>query len=181
MDLNLTKAEKWTIAGILTGWIVYGIYLYRHGKRLYDALYTVSGVVIQELSLDNVSLTLLLKLQNTGDLSVDITKQKYDIFVNNIKITRIENEDKVKIYSNACSVIPLKVKFSPRDLAKVGMDNLSFLIGDKSKINVQVKGWLSFSVGPMKISDFKLDESMTLAQIIEKSKTGSTNTQPMKC
>ena len=169
------------MAGILAVWAGYGIYLYRQGKRLYEAMYTVSGAVIQELSLNSVSLTLLLKIQNKGDLSVEITGQQYDIFVNKIKVTSINNANKVKIHSNTCSVIPLQVKFNPQDLFKVGLDNLSFIIGDKSKIMVEIKGRLNFTAGAVRMKDFKLNESMTLAQIIEKSKSGSANTQPMKC
>lgn len=181
MNFHLNKAEKWTIGGILAVWAVYGIYLYRQGKRLYDAIYTVSGAVIQELSLNSVSLTLLLKLENKGDLSVEIIDQTYDIYVNNIKVSSINNKNKVKIHSNTCSVIPLQVKFNPKDVFKAGIDNLAFLVGDRSKINIQIKGKFSFEAGAIRMRDFKIDENMTLAQIIEKSKTGNTNTQPMKC
>lgn len=159
------------------------IYMYKQFKLLYNAVYTVAGAVVHNISATDINFTLLLKIDNKGDLNVDISSQNYDVYFNDSKVAHIEYPTKEQvascnklsgkdkksclakynthIASNSSSTIPLYIQFDPRDLLK-NYNNIAALIADKSKIGIKIKGAFTFTAGPITMKNFPFEETLTL-------------------
>ena len=60
-------------------------------RKLINADWTYAGFKITNLSLQKVTITLYLKVENDGVLSVAVTNQNYDAYLNNNFVSKITN------------------------------------------------------------------------------------------
>lgn len=189
--MQLTTKHKWFIGGGLTLLALGTIYLVRQARLLYNAVYTVAGIVVKNISLNDINFTLLLKVENKGDLHVDIVEQSYDVYVNKMFVSHIEypsaqqlqecsallaadkttckNKYITPIASNSSSTIPLNIQFNPSDLLKTGFQNITSILGNQANVIINIKGKLTFKAGPITMKDFAIEETMTLADIVKNS------------
>ena len=164
-----SKSQKnWAWGTVIFGAIVgIGTYITRQYNFLYNASTKLAGATIQKLTLASVKFTAYIKLKNLGDLSVDVTEQKYDIYVGSTYVLSVTNKNKVHIKSNGSTIIPLTIEFIPKDLLVAGLQNLGSILNDTSKFVINIKGKLSFKAGILSMKDYELAMTFTLKEIIE--------------
>jgi LEA14-like dessication related protein len=153
-----------TIAG------VYALYLASQFYIIYHASYKISRVVINNLSLTSASIVLYIEIVNNSNLLIIITDQKYDIIVNGTKVSSVDSKDPIILAKNDKAVMPLNINFSPTDIVKTGVQNLTAILTDKSKVNIEVKGSVSIKWKLINLKNINVDITYTLQELIDMSK-----------
>ena len=163
-----TTGKKWILGLVFTGTVV-GIttYIVRQFRFLYKAGTRLAGAKIHNLGISNIKFTIGIELENKGDISANVTDQKYDIYIGNVLISSISNKTKVHINSNSSSVIPLTIELSPQNILLAGLQNMSAILNDKSKFVFNIKGVLSFNAGLLTMKDYILNMSFSLQEIVD--------------
>ena len=150
-------------------------YFNRQMNLLRDACYTLAGAMINEISFSKVSFTMILSISNKSDIDFTITGQEYNIYVNSMLVATINNPEIVKVLARGRSTVNIAVSFNPQDLLKQGMQNIAALIGDKDSMVIEIKGYLSLNSGIVSIKDYKVDERLTMKELL------SDISKPEKC
>jgi len=157
------------IGGLLLATSLIVIYFRKQLKLLANACYTISGGVVHALGIDNVSITLFLKVTNESDLTIDLSNMMFKVYVNKMYVTKIEKPEKQQILSKADVVIKLDFQFNPQDLLRAGLANIAPILYDKEKLVIDVKGTLSAKTGIVTLRNFPIEESITLKEILAPS------------
>jgi LEA14-like dessication related protein len=133
--------KKYLVAGAIGLVTITGAIAYLQYKRLMNYVIKVGKIKINKISLNNIDFNLILNFENKSDISFDIKSQKYDIYLNNVFIAKVENQSINKINAKAVSQIGLNVKFDPSAaLKKLGTGALDLLANsDKIMLKVDVK------------------------------------------
>lgn len=166
--MDLTKLQKWGIAGALLGLASVGLYLKVQFSKIYKARWFVGGVKNLKIAADKVSFILLYNIDNKSDLSVLVSEQNYDIFINGVFVSKVSNPTDVKIISHGVSSIPLYVNFAPRDIILAGVINLNDLIKDKANIGIKIKGNLSLKAGIINLKKYQFEVEFKLSDLTKK-------------
>jgi len=162
------SVKRIIVGGVIIGGIAAMLgYFFRQFNLLYNSCYAVVGVIIHDFSFDKVKLTLLLKLQNKSDISVKITKQKYDIYVNGMNVGVFHSQQPFTLYSDSVNTLPIDVTFNPKDLLKTGVSSIAAILGDKSKFIIGIKGTLTAESGIAQVKDLIIETEMSLKEIME--------------
>lgn len=158
----MTKAKIiiWSLIAVLTGVI---IYLYIQFKKLMDATWTYSGFRVKSIDLKNVVLTIFMKIQNEGSLSITIESQEYDAFLNGTLVSHLKNTTPF-LLKPGTSYMPLDVSINLGDAIKAGLKNIQSLVSDKSKANILIKGTYTLRIGILSVRDIKFEEKFNLAE-----------------
>ncbi len=165
--MNRLLRNSLIIGGILgtTAGIV--IYFKRQFKKLADSCYTISGGVIHNIDLNDVKISLIFQIKNMSDLSVIVENIEFNIFVNNMFVTKVLKKQKQILYSNSDIPFHLDVNFNPQDLLKAGLNSISTLVTDKSKLIIGIKGKFDVQMGVVKIKDYKFDQKISLQELMK--------------
>lgn len=190
--MALTTKQKWWLGG---GGTVLGLailYFARQAQKTYNSVYTVSGIVVKNVALNNISFTILLKVENKGGLNIDVVCQNYSVYINNMFVANIQHPDPTEVAAckklgttaeiDACkaklvthiphdssATVPINVQFNPQDLLKAGLQNMSAIVGNQKNVNIAIKGALTFYAGPVKMTDFPFEENLNLADVLKNS------------
>jgi LEA14-like dessication related protein len=163
----MNKYVKWgIIGGVTIGVIGLTYYLYRQLNKLYDYCYAMSGAVIKKFTLNQISLTLMIKLKNNSDITVELGEQNYNVYINDYYVGTVKYTKPATWYGKSVLTFPVDVEFQPQDLLKAGMKNIQALIADKSKIIIKIEGFVNAKSGILNIKDFKFDYTMSLADLL---------------
>ena len=116
------------------------VYFKKQYDLLLNACYTISGGIIHTLGLDNVRITLFFKVVNESDLTIEISDMNFDIFVNNMFVTKIKKSEKQTLYSKSEAIIKLQFEFNPTDLLRAGLSSIQPILQDQEKLVITTKG-----------------------------------------
>lgn len=155
--------------GIGIGLIATMAYFSKQARLLQDACYTVTGAVIHQMGFNKFSFSMLVNISNKSDINFTVTNQRYNIYINKMLVAKIEREDKLVVIANGKTTVNIDVDFNPQDLLKQGMENILYLINDKEKIVIEIKGYLSLRAGMVKVKDYEVDERISLAELLTSS------------
>ena len=164
-----------TAGVIFTAIAGFGIYVGRQFYLLYDAPYKVVGAKIYSIDNARVKITLYIGLLNKGNVSLSVTEQEYNIFINGIFVSNIKSGSAF-IKANGETLLPLNIDVDTSKLISSVTQNLLTLLTDKSKLNIAVRGKLSVRAnvagikGIIKLKDYPISFDYTLAEIIALSK-----------
>jgi len=169
MEMTPKLRNGLIIGGLLVATAGLIAYFKRQMNLLYDACYTISGGVVHSLTLSSVKMTLFFKFVNESDLTIQVSNMEFNIYVNNMFVTKILKPDVQTIYSKSDAIVKLDFQFNPKDLLRAGITNIEPLIYDKEKLIIGIKGFLSAKTGIVKLSKFPIDEAITLKEILTPS------------
>jgi LEA14-like dessication related protein len=159
---------------IIGGLAVAGIALIAYFKKQIDLLknacYTISGGVIHSLGLDKVKMTLFFKIVNESDITIQISDMDFNIYVNNMFVTKIVKNEPQTVYSQSDAIIKLDVEFNPADLLRAGLSSIEPILYDKEKLIITTKGNLSIKSGIFKLKKFPFSVDITLKEMLEPRK-----------
>lgn len=130
-------------------------------RKLINADWTYAGFKITNLSLQKVTLTLYMKVENDGVLSLAIANQNYDAYLNNNFVSKIKNNQPFLIKPGV-SYMPLELDINLADAIKAGWQNLLSLVTDKTKANIIIKGTYELKLGLFSVKDVVLDLNFNL-------------------
>ena len=152
------KIIIWGLISLLLGVV---LFLYFQFKKLKDATWTYSGFRIKSVNVKNVVLTIFMKIQNDGVLSVTVVNQRYKAFLNGTIVSELENKTPF-VVKPGVSYMPLDVSVNLGDAIKAGLKNLQSLISDKSNVNFLIKGTYELKIGAISVRDIEFEESFKL-------------------
>jgi LEA14-like dessication related protein len=160
----MTKTGK-IIIGLLIGAIV-GIivYLLNELNKISKAPLEYAGFKINSASISKVDLTAFFKLNNTGSLDIMISDQEYDVYINDKFVSRISNPDKITIVPGE-NILPNRITFTLADVLKAGIANLSYIISNRDKVNISLKGKRSMKIGFISFNNVEINEVFNLGSI----------------
>ena len=165
-----TAVKIGIIGGIGLTLVAVAAYFEKQANLLKEACSTIAGAIIHQISFTNVSFTLMMNIANKSDIDFTVTNQKYNVYVNNMLVAKIDNPDTVKVNARGTSTVNINVKFNPQDLLKKGIQNITSLIKNKDNMIIEVKGYLSLKAGIISVTDYQVDERMTLKEILSPPK-----------
>lgn len=169
MEMTPKLRNGLIIGGLLVATTALIVYFKKQMNLLYDACYTISGGIVHSLTLSKVKITLFLKIVNESDLTIQISDAVFNIYVNNMFVTKILKPESQTLYSKSDTIIKLDFEFNPKDLLRAGLTNIEPIIYDKEKLVIGIKGSLSAKTGIVKLSKFPIDEKITLKEILTPS------------
>lgn len=133
--------KKYLIAGLIGLVTLSGAALYLQYKKLMDYVIGFKSIKIKKVSFTLFDFDLFLNFQNKSTLKFTIENQSYDVYINNIYVTKLQNDSPVLISPKSTSVIGLNVKFNPQEvLQKLNKNVATLLVGtDKLMIKIDMK------------------------------------------
>lgn len=151
--------KKHIIAGLIGLVTISGATLYLQYKRLMNYTIGLNRLKINKLSLQGLNLDIFLNFNNKSTLKFTIEKQKYDVFVNNVYLTTLENNLPNNIAPNSTSVIGVNIDVDRKLIALRLRDAiLTFANTDKTIVKIVTKlkvkyGIFSISFPPYTYQD----------------------------
>ena len=133
------NTKKYLIAGAIGLVTITGAFAYLQYQKLKDFTLKVKNIAIKKISMAKLDFDLFLNFENKSSADFTIVSQKYDVYVNDVFIAKIENTLPNKVKAKSISVIGVNVSLSPKDIiAKVGSGTIDILTSpDKIKIRVE--------------------------------------------
>ncbi len=162
--------KGWIIAlgAIGTGVIIYGA---RQIWHLYNSSLKLLYVDLKSISLSNIHLILNMELDNQGDVSAIITQQHFQVTMNDIPVSTIDIQGgTLHINSNGKTIIPIDINFNPSSLLLSGLQNLTSLLSDKSKIIIKIKGDFSLKAGIVSLKKYPVVIMYNLQELLDSKK-----------
>ncbi len=136
------KTKKYLIAGGLGLISIALAGAYLQYKKLMDYVLTFKSVKVKKFTKDIIDIDVFLNFQNKSNIEFNIKSQKYDVYVNGVFITKIENASPTTIKSETTSILPLNVVLKPSEIiSKVGGAKGLFAMAnpDTMKIKIDMK------------------------------------------
>lgn len=147
--------------------LAYGV---RQFYLLYKATFKVIKTKIKTITSNQISIVVFGELESKSDVSAVVNGQHYDVFLNNELVSRIDAKDLIHINSNGKTIIPIDINFNPASVVKTGLNNLVNLLLDRTKVNIEIRGYLSMKVGIVELKNYKVNIKYTLQELIDISK-----------
>lgn len=161
--------KKYIIAGIIGAITIAGGLAYLQYKKLMNYALTFRSVRINKISLTKFDFDLILNFQNKSDVAFTIKSQSYDIYLNNVFVTRINNDSDSVMLANATSPMGLNISFNPQSaLQKLHLGALAILKADtkltiKVDMKMKVKLWV-FTISIPYVYEDTLKNMMGIGQ-----------------
>ena len=135
------KTKKYIIAGALGVISIAAAAAYLQYKKLMDYTIKFKTIRVNKASMNLFDFNLFLNFINKSNVEFVIESQVYNAYINNVFVTKLENQVLNKIAAKSTNVIGLNVKFNPNQvLDKIGKNAVSLLASaDKTIIKIDIK------------------------------------------
>jgi LEA14-like dessication related protein len=135
------KAKKYLIGGLIGLVTVTGAIAYIQYQRLMNYVLSFKKIFIRTVNANYINFDLILGFENKSNVAFSIERQEYDVYVNDVYITKLKNNNPVKIDASKTSDLLLNIELNPKDLAAKLNKNILVLLAapDKLKIKVDCK------------------------------------------
>lgn len=160
------KPKHAVFAVIFAGLVYAGTALYRQFSLLKQTCVKFVGYSFQNFSFSNATLVVTLAIKNTSSIGLVIKSTNLKAYINDVFVSNINTNENTLIAANSTNSINLLINFNPASVVSTSVTEF-FKTQDALKITVQ--GSLSVLSSYVLISNIKVDESMTLADILKPS------------
>ena len=132
------KKKKYIIAAAIGLVTITGAFAYLQYQRIMNYVIKIKTLKFKKISLTSLNFDLFLSFENKSDLRFSIEKQVYDVYLNNVFISRVENSSPTVITPKGVSVIGLNVSVNPKDAFDKLKKNFLNLLTTPDKLIVKV-------------------------------------------
>lgn len=132
------KKKKYIIAAAIGLVTITGAFAYLQYQRIMDYVIKIKTLKFKKISLNSLNFDLFLNFENKSDLRFTIEKQVYDVYLNNVFISRVENASPTVINPKSINVIGLNVLVNPKDALNKLKKNVLNLLTTPDKLIVKV-------------------------------------------
>jgi LEA14-like dessication related protein len=160
----MDKKGKIIISGLILFLLSIITFIWYQITKLINANWVYAGAKVSEVSLQSVKLRIYMKVENPSLLSVTVTNQSYDAYVNNNLLSRIVNNKPFTIESGN-SYMPLDIEIKLSDAIKAGAKNLLDLLYNQSNVKIAIKGTYQLKVLGLDIKNLPFETSFGLTQL----------------
>jgi len=129
------------VAGVTATTTIWAIAQY---KKLMKNVTGYKSVSIKEANKDNIVIQVVYTYTNNMDVDVVLTKQKYDVFLDDNYTTSLTNDSELTLKANAITDIPLTLRINPNDVYKKLKLNPLILLTNPGKVvmRIDMKVWV---------------------------------------
>ena len=167
--MNVNRAVQIACIFAVSSLLLYaGVFFYQQANLLKRMQVGFSGAKIKNLSLSSITIELGLKFTNLSSLDITIQSYNFDVYINEKNIMKITPPPPFVIAGNAESITKVDVTFEPKSTLKnlFSGDIISALLFDYSKVIIQIKGPITLSAGGVTVSNYQIDQSQSLSDLI---------------
>ncbi len=110
----------------------------------------IKNVKIKNAASENLELTGDCVLYNPNGVGLDLTKAKFDVFVNGRKTVEINQDLDIEMPADAEFILPLRAKMSPKDFygeKGKGLLGATLQILAKQKVDIKYNGTINAGKG----------------------------------
>ena len=132
------QKKKYIIAAAIGLVTITGAFAYLQYQRIMNYVIRVKTLRFKKVSLTSLNFDLFLNFENKSDIRFTIEKQVYDVYLNNVFISRVENSSPTVITPKGVSVIGLNVSVNPKDAFDKLKKNILNLLTTPDKLIVKV-------------------------------------------
>lgn len=158
------KKSYWFYAG---GAVVasYGIaWLINQRSMLDKTCFKPAGFVPNKLGINDTDINIKLNMKNKSDVDYYITKQIYNVFINDNFVGVIRNDNEQYILPNKTSPLWLNVRFNPLKVANISWDTLTTVLSKGGDAKIQIKGNAKVRKGIFSFN-YPVDSTFTLKEL----------------
>lgn len=170
MSTKKQIALKWGLGLAMVGILGFTIhYLMKQIRLLVDTDFELAGTKINKLSLKEINLTLWWKIINKSDITVSVSEQNYDLFLNGQFVKRVGYQESVQIHPRSDNRVPTVVSFTPKEAIKVGVSNFTSLLtkAGRSRLNLEVVGSMDIKTSIFELKKFPFEFKDNLQAIMD--------------
>jgi len=151
--MALSKTQKnYLIAGAIGIVTLAGALVYLQYQKLMQYVITFRSVRIKSITPTLFSFDIFLNFENKSNLSFKISSQSYDVYVNDVFVTRLSNSAETSIAANSVSPMGLNISFNPQQAwKKLGLNALTAL-KNRDGIIVKIDMKMRVKIGPIGIN-----------------------------
>lgn len=164
-----SKAAKWFVGLAITAAVIYGTYWVTKQINLYKkSLFQYVGINIKSINWNKIHLVFIFKYANKMDMGFYVMNQVYDVYINGKKVKTLTNNDRLEIPKRGTVNLPIDLQFTPGEATKIGIPNIDALIYDRSKVKIEIKGYLTLGGFGFQWDNLPIDYEDTLKNMIGK-------------
>lgn len=173
--MKLTDKQKIILFGSIALLAGVGYYFYRQAKKASDFCYKIKKVKINKLNRAFTSIDLTFDFQNKSKLEFMVTNQDFDVFINDILVTKIKSNQSFALRPEAWSPLTTTINFNPDEVFKSvkSIDFLKNMLGGTDKIKIKVVGKIGVKSGVIS-ANIPIDITQTLKELLTPSEIPST-------
>lgn len=142
----MESKKKYIITGAIALVTVTGAYLYWQYNKLMKYAIKFAGIKVKNASLTNVNLDISLTFSNNSQLSFAISEQEYEVYLNNIFLTKISKPTVQPIGATSVSPITVNVDFNPSKVGKEVKGQAANLLLNMMNATIRVEVKLKISL-----------------------------------
>jgi LEA14-like dessication related protein len=135
---------------IISGLGVIGYALFRYYKKQIDFVkdiqYKISGLKIVNISKEDVTLELFLKVYNSSNVEAKVTEIFLDVMMNGVKVGAINESEEFTIKPTQTSDLSYKFSFNPSLVVKNVVNILTLTVALKDVV-IQADGYMKVKSG----------------------------------
>jgi LEA14-like dessication related protein len=135
---------------ILTGLGIIGYALYRYYQKqlnfLQNIQYSVKGVKILNVTKEDVSIEVTLKIYNASNVEATVKEMFLDLYLNEIKVGTIDESKDILILPNKTTDLTYKLSFDPQLILKNVVNLVSLTLALKD-MQVRAEGYVNVKSG----------------------------------
>lgn len=158
------------LAVVATAITAIGVYFKKQLSLLKDSCSLIAGGVIHEISFNKIYFTLILKIKNKSDITVIAKKINLNVYVNNLLVSKITQNENQKIVSKTYSNFNVNIDFNPKDLLKAGLKNIEAILTETDTLAIRVEGTMSIESGALMVNSIPIQEKFTLKELTSSDK-----------
>jgi LEA14-like dessication related protein len=164
--------KHFALGALIVGLASYTIvYFKRQVELLKGTCFTFAGGVLKKAGFNSSLVTLYLRVKNRSDIDITILSQSYDVFINDVYVTNVRNENKSLLKAGNTSVLELDIAFSPSALLKAGLQNAESLLYSKENLMFTIKTKISAGSQFVFVNNIAFETKMSLAEYLAPSDT----------
>jgi LEA14-like dessication related protein len=121
-------------------------YILKNVRRIIHLTFTYKNVDVNKINFREISLTMNWLCTNPSDFNFTIKNQVYDVFLNDVFVSKVGSSQDTEVYSRGTSIVKTNVYITTKEVLKLGVDNLSGFITDSGRKNTTLKVKGTFDV-----------------------------------
>ena len=155
-NIKLGKKGYIALAAVAGVTITTGLWAYGQYKKLLQNITGYKSAKLKSANKNNITIELVYTYANKMDIDVNVTSQKYDVYLDDIYAVTLTNNKELVLKANNTTDIPLTLSFDPKEVFdKLKVNPAAFLLNPGNvMMRIDMKIWvklLFFSI-PIKYS-----------------------------
>lgn len=114
-------------------------YLLKNFRRLVHLTFLYKDTDVNKVNLNELSLTMNWVCRNPSDFNFTIKNQVYDVYINDIFLTKVGSSQDTEVYGRGSSIVKTNIYVTRKDISKLGVDNLAGFISEAGRKKTVLK------------------------------------------